>query len=148
MAIDFESTLSCKLNLKNTKDVGNMTVTRYNQGLKLLKEVVGQGAEDTLGKLKRIAPDVGIMLAEYFGDIYTRTELTIKTREMVTFSVLAATGKTPQLKVHLQAALNVGWTIEEIIEMVITMIPYVGFPTVLNALEVVQEFIEEKQVSI
>ncbi|HEY2421128.1 MAG TPA: carboxymuconolactone decarboxylase family protein [Neobacillus sp.] len=125
-----------------------MTETRYNQGLKLLKEVVGQGAEDTLGKLKRIAPDVGVLLAEYFGDIYSRKALNLKTREMVTFTVLAATGKIPQLKVHLRATLNVGWTIEEINEVIITMIPYVGFPTVLNALEVVQEFIEEKQVHL
>jgi 4-carboxymuconolactone decarboxylase len=123
-----------------------VTETRYDQGLTLLKEVVGRGAENTLEKLKRTAPDVGVLLAEYFGDIYSRTQLDLKSREMVTLTVLAATGKTPQLKVHLQAALNVGYSYEEINEMIITMIPYVGFPTVLNALEVVQDFIEEKQV--
>jgi 4-carboxymuconolactone decarboxylase len=123
-----------------------VTETRYDQGLTLLKEVVGPGAENTLEKLKRTTPDVGVLLAEYFGDIYSRTQLDLKSREMVTLTVLAATGKTPQLKVHLQAALNVGYSYEEINEMIITMIPYVGFPTVLNALEVVQDFIEEKQV--
>jgi 4-carboxymuconolactone decarboxylase len=122
-----------------------MLEPRYTKGETLLKEIVGRGAENTLEKLNKIAPDVGVLLAEYFGDFYSCKQLDVKTREMITISVLAATEKLPQLKVHLQAAFNVGCSFEEIKEIIITQIPYIGFPTVLNALEIVQEFADENE---
>lgn len=119
--------------------------TRYERGLKLLAEVVGLPAHRTKAKLDSFAPEAGIFLAEYFGDFYSRPQLDLKSREMVTITALAATGKLPQLKVHLQAALNTGSTAEEIKEIMMQLIPYTGFPTALNAIDTVHEFFNEKE---
>ena len=86
--------------------------------------------------LETIAPDVGKYILEFaFGDIYTRPVLDLKQREMITITSLLIQGDTaPQLDVHINGALNVGLTQEEIIETFIQCIPYIGFPKVLNAI--------------
>ena len=122
-----------------------MQEKRYIRGKRLLEELVGDPARETIKKLNMVAPDAGILLAAHFGDFYSREGLDLKTREMVTLSSLAATGKTTQLKVHLNAAVTLGCTCEEICEIMIQLIPYNGFPTALNALEIVREFFQEKE---
>ena len=67
-------------------------------------------------------------------------EFSIKQREMITItSLLTQGGCENQLRVHIQASLNVGLTQEEIIETFIHCVPYVGFPRVLNAIFVAKE---------
>lgn len=72
--------------------------------------------------------------------------LDFKQREMITItSLLSQGGLENQLRVHIQASLNVGLTQEEIIETFIHCIPYVGFPKVLNAIFIAKEiFTDEK----
>ncbi|MDP4163549.1 MAG: carboxymuconolactone decarboxylase family protein [Bacillota bacterium] len=123
-----------------------MSNKRFDRGKQLLLEIVGQPALQTQKDLNGFAPDAATFLAEYFGDFYSRTQLDVKTRELVTVSVLAATGKLPQLKVHFQAAMNVGWTNEELIETMLQLILYTGFPTALNALETLHQFLLEKEI--
>lgn len=75
-----------------------------------------------------------------FGDVYSRPGLDLKSREIATIAALAALGNAqPQLKVHIFAALNVGCTQEEIIEVFIQMAVYAGFPAALNALFAARE---------
>ena len=64
-------------------------------------------------------------------------------REIATIAALAALGNAqPQLKVHIEAALNVGCTRDEIVEVFIQMAVYAGFPAALNALFAAREVFE------
>jgi 4-carboxymuconolactone decarboxylase len=70
-----------------------------------------------------------------FGDIYSRPGLDLRAREIATIAALTALGNAaPQLKVHIEAGLNVGLTREEITEVIIQMAVYAGFPAALNGL--------------
>ncbi len=86
--------------------------------------------------LADIAPDFAGYLIEFpFGDIYTRPGLSLRDREIATIAALCAMGTaTPQLKVHIHAGLNVGVTRDEIIETIMQMAVYAGFPAALNGL--------------
>lgn len=116
-------------------------------GLENLAKIDGAAAKPVEEALKDIAPDLNdIMLEFVWGDIYNRGVLDFKQREMITIaSLLSQGGLENQLRVHIQASLNVGLTQEEIIETFIHCIPYVGFPKVLNAIFIAKEiFTDEK----
>ncbi|BDR59798.1 carboxymuconolactone decarboxylase family protein [Lactobacillus xylocopicola] len=117
------------------------TDKRLELGKKTLAQVDGTAADSVMAALQGIAPDVGKYIFEFaFGDIYNRTGLDFKQREMITITSLLTQGDTAaQLKVHIQAALNVGWTKNEIIETFIQCLPYVGFPKVLNAVNTAKQ---------
>mgnify|MGYP003638759203 FL=1 len=108
---------------------------RFVRGWEKLKEIDGEAGERVIESLKNIAPDLGRYTIEYpFGDIYSRQGLDLKSREIATVAALSAMGNAePQLKVHINAALNVGCTPEEIVEIIIQMSVYAGFPAALNA---------------
>lgn len=91
--------------------------------------------------LAPIAPDFARYLIEFpFGDIYSRPSLDLKSREIATIAALAAMGNAqPQLKVHIEGALNVGCTRDEIVEVFMQMAVYAGFPAALNALFAARE---------
>ncbi|AJA49179.1 carboxymuconolactone decarboxylase [Clostridium pasteurianum DSM 525 = ATCC 6013] len=118
---------------------------RYEKGVNKLKEVDGKGGDEVVESLKDIAPDLGKYIIEFaFGDIYTRPALDLKQRELITLSSLTTLGGCEkQLKVHINGALNVGISKEEIIEVFLQCIPYVGFPKVLNAVFVAKEVFNE-----
>lgn len=125
-----------------------MEKTRYEIGLEKLAEVDGRQGDRVIQSLKELAPDLGKFIIEFaFGDIYTRPALDLKQRECVTLSSLAALGGTEnQLRVHINGALNVGVTPEEVIEVFIQCIPYVGFPRVLNAVSVAKEVFKSRKI--
>lgn len=118
---------------------------RYEAGINKLKEVDGEGGIGVMESLKDIAPDLGKYIIEFaFGDIYTRPALDLKQREIATLSSLTTLGGCEnQLKVHIKGALNVGLSKEEIIEIFIQCIPYVGFPRVLNAVFTAKELFKD-----
>jgi 4-carboxymuconolactone decarboxylase len=95
--------------------------------------------------LDDIAPDLARFIAEFaYGDIYTRKGLDLKTREMATIAALTAMGTAPlQLKSHIQGALNVGCSRDEIIEVIIQMVAYAGFPAAINGIMTAKEVFEE-----
>jgi 4-carboxymuconolactone decarboxylase len=114
---------------------------RYQRGLARLSEIDGQAGENVINGLADIAPDFARYLVEFpFGDIYSRPGLDLRSREIAVVAALTAMGNAaPQLKVHLQAALNVGVTREEIVEVIMQMAVYAGFPAALNGLAAARE---------
>lgn len=108
--------------------------TRYDNGLKKLNEIDGNGGISVINSLKNISPDLGKYIIEFaFGDIYSRDTLTLQQRELITLSSLLTQGGCEnQLKVHINGALNVGLTENQIVETFLQCLPYVGFPKVLN----------------
>ncbi len=88
-----------------------------------------------------IAPDFARYLIEFpFGDIFSRPGLNYRDREIATIAALTALGNArPQLKVHIEAGLNVGLTRDEIAEVIMQMAVYAGFPAALNGLFAAKE---------
>ena len=124
-----------------------MSETRYQRGLRKLAEIDGEAGEQVIESLADIAPDFARYLIEFpFGDIYARPGLDVKSREIATVAALTAMSTAePQLRVHVRAALNVGWTEQEIVEVVMQMAVYAGFPAALNSLFDVKEVLAERQ---
>ena len=122
-----------------------MDNARYERGLKRLKEVDGSAGERVIESLADISPDFGRIVVEFgFGDIYSRPGLTLQQRELATIAALTALGHAkPQLKVHLAAALHVGLSRTEIVETIIQMAVYAGFPAALNGLFAAKEVFAE-----
>lgn len=116
---------------------------RYERGLELLQRVDGEGGTQVVDSLKDLAPDVGRYIIEFaFGDIYAREGLSLRDRELATIASLCAQGACePQLKVHIRGALNAGLTAEQVIETFVQLIPYAGFPRVLNAINAARDII-------
>jgi 4-carboxymuconolactone decarboxylase len=125
------------------------TQDRYQRGWDKLKEVDGEAGERVIDSLKDIAPDFARYLIEFpFGDIYSRPGLDLKSREIAVVAALTALGNaTPQLKVHIHGALNVGCTREEVVEVIMQMAIYAGFPAALNGLFAAKEVFKERDVS-
>jgi 4-carboxymuconolactone decarboxylase len=96
--------------------------------------------------LKDISPEMARFVIEFpYGDIYSRPGLDMKTRELITIASLTTLGHArDQLKAHVHNALNAGCTKDEIIEVIIQMSVYAGFPVALNALFATKEVLEEK----
>ncbi len=92
--------------------------------------------------------DLGRYIVEFaFGDIYNREGLGLREREIATVALLTALGgREPQLRVHVQAALNVGLTAPEVEEIILQTVPYAGFPTAINALRVLREVVAPQAV--
>lgn len=122
---------------------------RYQDGLAMLAHIDGHAGEQVIAALADIAPDLGRYIIEFpFGDIYNRPGLDLKSREIATVAALAALGNaTPQLKVHLHGALNVGCSETEVLEILIQMAVYAGFPAALNAIFAAREVFAERRES-
>jgi 4-carboxymuconolactone decarboxylase len=122
---------------------------RFRRGWERLVEVDAESGERVVESLQDVAPDLGRYVVEFaFGDIYRRPGLDLRQRQLVTISALTTLGGAePQLEVHINAALNVGLTAEEVVEALLHCIPYVGFPRVLNAVFVAKRVFDERDVS-
>ncbi|WP_413204620.1 carboxymuconolactone decarboxylase family protein [Rhodospirillum sp. A1_3_36] len=117
-----------------------------DRGKRALAEIDGQAGQKVIDALADIAPDFATYLFEFpFGDIYSRPGLDLRSREIATIAALAAMGNAaPQLKVHIEAGLNVGLSKEEIIEILMQMAVYAGFPSALNGLFVAKEVFSDR----
>ncbi len=120
---------------------------RYERGWEKLKEIDGEAGERVIDSLRDIAPDFARYVIEFpFGDIYSRPALDLKSREIAVIAALTALGNAaPQLKVHIHGALNVGCTREEVIEVIMQMAVYAGFPAALNGLFAAKEVFQERE---
>jgi 4-carboxymuconolactone decarboxylase len=126
---------------------GQATTTpdnRAEKGLAVQKQIIG---DDVADKLYASAPADLLHIQRYlsancFGDNYTRTGLDVPTRELLTFSMLAALGGCePQVKGHVAANLKVGNDRGRLIDVLTQLLPFIGYPRTLNALRAVEEAI-------
>ncbi|MDA0143283.1 carboxymuconolactone decarboxylase family protein [Vibrio sp. RW] len=126
-----------------------MNQSRFETGLERLNHIDGEAGQQVIESLKDICPDLAKYTIEYpFGDIYSRPGLDLKSREIATVAALTALGNcAPQLKVHLNAALNVGCSEEEIKEVILQMSVYAGFPSALNGMFAFKEVLAERNTA-
>lgn len=132
---------------KPEKKMSTTKTERFERGWEKLKEIDGQAGIKVIESLKDISPDLAKYTIEYpFGDVYSRGILDNRTKEIAVVAALAAMGNArPQLKVHINAALNVGITEKELSEIMILMSVYAGFPAALNGTSALKEVIEERK---
>lgn len=111
--------------------------SRYERGLAKMREMFGPGIDSALKGLAATSPDLAQCLVEFpFGDVYPRPVLDLKTREMLTVAALTVLGyPQAELKDHIRGALNVGCTRDEILEIILQMAVYAGFPAALEAVK-------------
>ena len=117
--------------------------TRFEKGLAVQKAIFGE----SIAKRQTDAPADQAHIERYlsancFGDYLTRNGLDIKTRELLTFSMLLSLGGCePQLKGHIQGNLNVGNDQKTLLSVVTQLLPYVGYPRTLNAIRCLNEVV-------
>ena len=123
--------------------------SRFEAGWEKLKEVDGHAGQAVIESLQDIAPDLGKYVIEFpFGDVYLRPGLDLRSRELITVAALSALGNCqPQLKVHLNGALNVGCSKDELVETIIQMAVYAGFPAALKGMSALKEVLSTRIAS-
>lgn len=114
---------------------------RYDQGLKTRRKILGEAHVDK--SLKNLTPfnkDFQDLLTRYaWGEIWSRPGLPLKTRSMLTISVLVALNRGEELRLHLRAALNNGVSRDEIQEVLLQCAIYCGLPAANSAFHIAQE---------
>lgn len=118
----------------------------YQKGIDILKEMTDINGQQTIKSLGEIFPDFEEkMIAFGFGQIYSRENLDLKTREVVTITALITQGAFEQLDFHIKAALKVGLKPEEILEIILHCAAYVGFPKACSALVIAGEIFKNNK---
>jgi 4-carboxymuconolactone decarboxylase len=123
---------------------------RYLRGTKQLSRVDGEAGLQVVESLAKSFPDFATYVVEFpFGDIYSRAGLGLRERELAVVAALCALGNAaPQLRVHVHAALHVGCTPGELVEVVMQMSVYAGFPAALNGLSALREVFGEAGIPL
>ena len=120
----------------------------WKAGYELMVRMMGPEFAKTMeanANSGRFAADVGRMAVEHaFGAVWSRPGLELKHRSVVVISALIALRQPDELRNHLRFGLNNGLTPEELQEIIIQTVPYVGFPAVANALAVAVEVLRER----
>jgi 4-carboxymuconolactone decarboxylase len=118
----------------------------YDSAYETLKQVGGEVGQQVIADLGKNAPDLKRFITEFvFGDVLTRPELDLKAREIATVGALTALGNAaPQLRLHIHGMLNVGWTRQEVVEVIMQMAVYGGFPATLNGISAAKEVFKER----
>lgn len=110
---------------------------RYRRGIDIAEQLAADKIEHFVKSgVAEVAPDFARMVIEFaFGDLYSRDALDLRSRELIAIAALAVSGSAgPQLRVHVESAASVGITKEEIVEVLMQIALYAGFPAALNAL--------------
>jgi 4-carboxymuconolactone decarboxylase len=119
--------------------------TRFEKGLEVQKVIFGA----SIDKMYQDSPANQIHIQKYlsancFGDYLTRTGIDVKTRELITFSMLLSLGGCePQLKGHIEGNVKVGNDKASLLSVLTQLLPYVGYPRTLNAIRCLNEVLPE-----
>jgi len=119
---------------------------KYERGRARINEMLGAPGEQAVENIARISPDMARYVVEFiFGDIQSRPGLDVKMRELIAVvSIATRGGAEPQLRAHLNGMMNVGWSEQEIIELMIELAVYAGFPAALNGLYAARDVFAER----
>ena len=119
-------------------------MSRYEKGKEVIESIQERSLEEIFEAIDDIAPDMARFVVEFpYSEIYTREEVDLKTRELCTVAALTVLGTIPQLKDHINAALNVGNSPTEVVEIIMQMSAYAGFPKAINGIVAAKEVFTE-----
>jgi 4-carboxymuconolactone decarboxylase len=116
---------------------------RLERGRATLAKTSGSSGDVVVRSFDDVAPDLGRMIVEHsYGEVFSRSGIDMKSRELSACAALAAVGSATTeipLRVHINAALNVGATREEILETLVNLTPYSGYPATQQAVRIAAE---------
>ncbi len=120
------------------------------RGVATLETITGGGTAKLRESLADIAPELGDWIVDFaYGDVVSRPALDLRTRELATVAALTALGNAaPQLSAHIKGALNAGCTPREVIEVILQMGVYAGFPAALNGVAAAREVFSERGITL
>jgi 4-carboxymuconolactone decarboxylase len=110
----------------------------FENGLAMLETMVGEAEAERIRQgWREISPDLERLILEFVaGRIWTRSGLDLKTRSLSTVAALTALGRTSALELNIRMALGNGSTKEDVLEIMLHMAPYAGFPAVWDAMKI------------
>ncbi len=116
------------------------------KGISTIAALFGeQGARSAYENMKKFDEGfANVVFGTTFGDIWARPGLPTKLRSLITVAALVVLGRAPELRGHLHGALRVGWTPEELKEVIIHLSQYGGLPTSIEAMRVFEEVTKKK----
>ena len=118
----------------------------YENGIDVLKQMTDDEGMEGIKHLQEIFPDFGEKMIDFgFGQIYSRPNLDLKLREVVTLTALITQGAFEQLNFHIKAALKLGLKQEEILEIILQCAAYIGFPKACSALGIAGEIFKSSE---
>jgi 4-carboxymuconolactone decarboxylase len=119
----------------------------YQQGAAMRRLLLGDAAVERTGReiysdpiMKKF---IDVATETVFGALWTRPGLDLKTRALICVVSDAATGRAPELALHLRMALRQGWTEDELSEALLHLLGYVGAPTTREAMLVASKVFAE-----
>jgi 4-carboxymuconolactone decarboxylase len=113
--------------------------------MEITKQLWGERAGGVGFPAQKLAPEFFLLVAQFcFGMFWSRPNLAVRDRSLCTVAQLAALGRTEELKAHLAGALNVGWTREQLIEVLMQTACYAGVPAAVNALNAAADVLQPK----
>jgi len=117
----------------------------FEDGVLMLKKMVGEkDAERVRQGWREISPDLERLILEFVaGRIWTRSGLDLKTRSLSTVAALTALGRTNALELNIRMALGNGATKQDVLEVMLQMAPYAGFPAVWDAMKIASNVFSE-----
>lgn len=119
----------------------------YENGINILKQMTDTNGEEMISSIGKIFPDFEEKMISFgFGQIYSRPNLDLKTREVVTITALITQGAFEQLDFHIKAALKAGLKSEEILEIILQCAAYAGFPKACSALAIAGEIFSNNKI--
>jgi len=109
---------------------------RRERAFALLAQLDPQAPAKVAANLDELSADFAeLVLGFAFADVVSRPGIDLRTREMLTVAALMAMGNAPeQLEFHIRAALNIGVSREEIIEILLQIAVYAGIPACMNGI--------------
>jgi 4-carboxymuconolactone decarboxylase len=115
-----------------------MSDSRYQSGLHIRRKVLGDDYVDRkLADPTSLDADFQRFVTEVaWGSVWSRPELDLRTRSLITISILAALGRDEELALHLRASRNTGVDPNEIIEALLHVAVYAGIPAANTAFQI------------
>ncbi len=119
------------------------------KGINMLRKLLG---DDRAGEIRavwaKLSPDFAHLVTDFLaGEIWSRPYLDLKTRSLITVAALTALGRPNGLRLNIEMALNNGATKNEILETLLQMAPYAGFPASWEGLLIADEVFKQKEAA-
>ncbi len=123
-----------------------MSDDRFERGWETVGKINAEGAQRQWDALSAISPDFARWIVESaYCDVLARPQLPLRDREIATLAALATLGNAPaQLRAHVEGALNVGLSKDEIVEVLMQMAVYAGVPAAINAMQIAGEVFQAR----
>lgn len=121
----------------------------YEKGIDVLKKLTDEHGISMIQSYKEISPEFTEMMISFgFGTVYTTGSLELKQRTMLTMASLVSQGAFEQLPFHIRAAINLGISPQEIVEVILHCAAYAGFPKAASGMRIARDLFQELGVEL